>query len=80
MAFVGSSHIEISSEACTTRMPVMSMLFSFAAAAIFASSPTAVMFTPYSRTACAAPLRISAGALSPPIASMMMFISLPPIE
>ena len=74
MAAVGSSCIEIASLACTTVMPCSEMPPSFAAASMAALSPTAVTSMPYSRTAPAAPRKISPGALSPPIASMIMFM------
>ena len=78
MAAVGSSHISMVSEASATVMPAISMPFSRAQASMSRLRPTAVICTPYSRTAAAAPSRISFGALSPPIASMMMFITFPP--
>lgn len=55
MAAVGSSHISMVSEASATVMPAISMPFSRAQASMSRLRPTAVICTPYSRTAAAAP-------------------------
>lgn len=73
-AEVGSSHISMVSAACFTVMPAISMPFSRAQAPIFSSSPTAMISTPSSFTAAAAPSNSSFGALSPPMASKMIFM------
>ena len=79
-ALAGSSHISMISVALTISMFFRPRLFSLAQAAIFSASPTAMISTSgqYAATAAAAPFRISAGALSPPMASRMIFMAVAP--
>ena len=78
-ALAGSSHISMVSVAFTISMFFISMPFSFTQAAIFSASPTARISTSgQSAVAAAAPFKIAAGALSPPMASRMIFMAVAP--
>ena len=78
-ALAGSSHISMTSVAFTISMFFISMAFSFTQAAIFSASPTARISTSgQAAVAATAPFRISAGALSPPMASRMIFMAVTP--
>ena len=72
---VGSSHISITVSACLICKAVISSPFSCAHFFIFSSSPTRVTSTPKSFCASIEPFMTSRGALSPPKASITMFIT-----
>ena len=76
----GSSHISTVSEAGMMAAPSGSSVKpqALTAARMAASSPVNTMSVPNRFCACKAPLTISSGALSPPMASTMIFMSTVP--
>ena len=77
MALAGSSHISMVWVVFTISKCSSSAMFCLAALARMISSlptRTSVRLSRFSATACAAPFTISSGALSPPMASRMIFM------
>ena len=78
-AVAGSSHISTTSLAWVTATPAGRSLMPLAARVLRMSSPrpTRMISTPYSLLAWMAPITGAWGALSPPIASTMIFMLFP---
>ena len=78
-AVAGSSHISTTSLAWDTATPAGRSLMPLSARTLRMSSPlpTRMISTPYSLLAWMAPITGASGALSPPMASTMIFIEFP---
>ena len=81
-AVAGLSHISTTSEAWTISSPGGSspMPSSLSTLRMSSPRPTRMTSTPSSRTAARAPRTLETGALSPPMASTMIFICSPPLS